>query len=768
MTPDAKTSTVPVATQTRRLLIAAGYGLFIAESAMLALALRTLWACVIGAAMCGLHAGATHVWRRLVLPGWMVAVLAPGGVAAVAVSVRPSPAGVLAGAAVFLFAMQYVLFFRRYAPREQRAVQIAALLILMACTARTSSEAYLPLFIVFVAAFCFHLFALEYDRIGSMAAVPLDGLEHANLRVPALRVLVKAVVFIVNTLLILTAMLFLLFPRFKSDMQAGLYDFAPLPEIGYREEMKLGQMVRLLDNNDPVMIIGLSSRDRARVGQAMSEPLIRGATLDYYRGGRWYDYGCTEVTGLQSVTEDVMPSSGGWTSMPGAAGASPMEGAAPWVSVEQQVWLEPMDSTTLFSIGPPKRIWLPSGTAFRYDRLSETLTVQGVRGLRLRYRISSLILPDREREILRDAVWPFAPGLYTQVPDSLKLPLQHYLDGVPEYREAKTDLARVRAIETHLSNTGGFGYTTRLPSMGRGDPVLGFLTGPKAGHCEYFASAMCLLCRASGIPARLVIGFKGGDWDAHTRAFTIRQRHAHAWVEVRLARLGWVWFDPTSRRPAPTGAEVRTKWDIGQGSYGWFSDLLRVTWLTKIIGYDREKQKEFLVACVRTLHYAVENTRVNIMRMIPRRLNFYRLMLPAFVAAVLGGTALIYFLIGRLERILLIRRPTRYHQRATLRFYMQVLKILGDKGLHRKAHWTPLEYFERLAEVVGGDSERARSVRDSLRFATDLYYDVRFGLRHMTEADLAQSRQVLKVLERWRPQRDSGIDRKALDGFWRG
>ena len=70
-----------------------------------------------------------------------------------------------------------------------------------------------------------------------------------------------------------------------------------------------------------------------------------------------------------------------------------------------------------------------------------------------------------------------------------------------------------------------------------------FLVNRKKGHCEYFASALALLLRSIDIPARIVNGFKGGDWNELTQSMNVRQKHAHSWVEAYVGQ------DP-QRQPA--------------------------------------------------------------------------------------------------------------------------------------------------------------------------------------------------------------------------
>jgi transglutaminase-like putative cysteine protease len=94
-----------------------------------------------------------------------------------------------------------------------------------------------------------------------------------------------------------------------------------------------------------------------------------------------------------------------------------------------------------------------------------------------------------------------------------------------------------------------FDPTTPIPSIWHrvddGDPVADFLFTARQGHCEYFASAMVLMLRALGVPARLVNGFQTGEYSEAADVFTVRQSDAHSWVEVYFSEQGWVQFEPT-------------------------------------------------------------------------------------------------------------------------------------------------------------------------------------------------------------------------------
>jgi len=113
---------------------------------------------------------------------------------------------------------------------------------------------------------------------------------------------------------------------------------------------------------------------------------------------------------------------------------------------------------------------------------------------------------------------------------------------------------RIRRLERHLARE----YEYSLDLLGRqGESVLeDFLFDYRRGHCEYFASSMVLLLRSQGIPARLVTGYLGGEYNPLQGYFIVRQSNAHAWVEALVGEEGWQIFDPTppAGRPITSAA----------------------------------------------------------------------------------------------------------------------------------------------------------------------------------------------------------------------
>jgi hypothetical protein len=125
---------------------------------------------------------------------------------------------------------------------------------------------------------------------------------------------------------------------------------------------------------------------------------------------------------------------------------------------------------------------------------------------------------------------------------------------------------RLRRIERHLA---GFRYSTfREQPVPKGETALGdFLTRTHAGHCEYFATAMTLLARAAGLPARYATGFAAIEYSVLEGAWVIRTRHAHAWTRAWVDGR-WIDLDAT---PAVWGPEEASDAPYWQG----LADLFR-------------------------------------------------------------------------------------------------------------------------------------------------------------------------------------------------
>ena len=145
---------------------------------------------------------------------------------------------------------------------------------------------------------------------------------------------------------------------------------------------------------------------------------------------------------------------------------------------------------------------------------------------------------------------------------------------------------------------GQFAYSLVQRQLDGSDPVEDFLFVSKEGSCEHFASSMVLLLRAMGIPARPVGGYMMGEWNEIGGFYTVRQRHAHAWVEVFFPLTGWVPFDPTppaffDEPETELGKVVQMLWETYEGY--WFSYVYSFDNRAQGLGFRRIVEATFAV-----------------------------------------------------------------------------------------------------------------------------------------------------------------------------
>jgi transglutaminase-like putative cysteine protease len=152
-----------------------------------------------------------------------------------------------------------------------------------------------------------------------------------------------------------------------------------------------------------------------------------------------------------------------------------------------------------------------------------------------------------------------------------------------EFAGEGTAEERARRIERRFH--ADFAYSTDFVGRGGASPIETFLFTDRRGHCEYFASAMVLLLRAQGIPARLATGFYGAEWSPWDGSWVVRQSNAHAWVEAWLPERGWTVFEPTPPAGLPSAGERDL---LASMRLAW--DALVSRWDRWVISYDFDDQ----------------------------------------------------------------------------------------------------------------------------------------------------------------------------------
>lgn len=204
--------------------------------------------------------------------------------------------------------------------------------------------------------------------------------------------------------------------------------------------------------------------------------------------------------------------------------------------VHYQITMEPSNQRWLYALDVPQQ--LPDAGAMPATiGIGMQLTTLHPISERIRYSMASVITyslqPDEETLALQD--WLDLPPGFNPRTHAYAARLRHQSD----------DNATLVQTVLTMFRTEPFRYTLTPPAVGR-DAVDAFLFDTRAGFCEHFASAFVVLMRALDIPARVVVGYQGGQRNPIDQFLTVRQSDAHAWAEVWLAGRGWVRIDPTA------------------------------------------------------------------------------------------------------------------------------------------------------------------------------------------------------------------------------
>lgn len=198
---------------------------------------------------------------------------------------------------------------------------------------------------------------------------------------------------------------------------------------------------------------------------------------------------------------------------------------------------------------------------------------------------------DQWRSFLRQVRARTIPGLdventhrrYLQLPDNADIATVRELSA-QWVGEAESPQEIARMIEGRLQRN--YEYSLDIDFATKPDHLTEFLVRQRRGHCEYYATAMVLMLRAQGIPARIVNGYATDEWVPNPGYFLVRKEHAHSWVEAWVRGRGWVTYDPT-----PSSGIGGNR--IPSTLYRRISrvlDSLKLVWYDKFIDYNAEDQ----------------------------------------------------------------------------------------------------------------------------------------------------------------------------------
>ena len=281
-----------------------------------------------------------------------------------------------------------------------------------------------------------------------------------------------------------------------------------------------------------------------------------------------------------------------------------------------------------------------------------------------------------------------------------------------------------------------FSYTLSPPLLGA-DRVDDFLFSTRAGYCEHYASTFTFMMRAAGVPARVVVGYQGGEYNRFEDYMMVYQYNAHAWSEVWLEGEGWVRIDPTSivaPERISDGVEAALGDDPAFMNESRFSlarfrnagllntmrlrlDAIEYAWNRRVVSYGEDRQlrlfEQWFGSATRNKVIAV-------------------LVLTTFLA-------LVFVVLVTIRKI-----PTKRGRKVD-RLYSEFSENLGKIGLQRKPGEGPVDYLHRV-------TEQRPDLAESLEQITSLYLELSYQPQNQVKtsasATLTEFRQAIRRLRR--------------------
>jgi transglutaminase-like putative cysteine protease len=207
--------------------------------------------------------------------------------------------------------------------------------------------------------------------------------------------------------------------------------------------------------------------------------------------------------------------------------------------LEQHYKIEARHSGVLFSVSDP----ISSTGITTLHRISPDYSGL-VEGRASDYRIKSLATNVTVLQ-MEEASTDYTPEIrtaYLQLPAELPGRVRQLADEVVS--GAVSPYQKVERIQEYLRTNYEYRLDAPLPPAGR-DVVDYFLFDSSGGFCSHYASAMVVMLRSVGVPARVVAGYAMGSFDQRNGMYRVAASASHAWVEVFFPGYGWVEFEPT-------------------------------------------------------------------------------------------------------------------------------------------------------------------------------------------------------------------------------
>jgi transglutaminase-like putative cysteine protease len=368
--------------------------------------------------------------------------------------------------------------------------------------------------------------------------------------------------------------------------------------------------------------------------------------------------------------------------------------------ISYDVYLDAIDSDALFFVGTPEHVDLRApyvigteASSFRMDsRPPQGFQYEAYSRLEDPPETSPPVDPPPELDATERNHCLQLPGMDPRIADlALRMTAG-----------AASGLEKARAVERGLRT--GFGYTLDLPSHTPADPVAYFLFTRKKGHCEYFASAMAVMLRTQGIPARLATGFESGIYNDLTKLWLIRASDAHAWVEAWIPGHGWTTFDPTPPDPRPPQSTLAARLAL-------YADAAEGLWREWVVSYDPNHQGSLMDR----MQQRAARLGIRWFDSLSDAQTYWdgpagkwvRRFGP-WILAALGLGVLLWFAIPPAIRALWMRCRVRRVRRGQANLgdaallYRRMLQILKRRGYQKPPWFTPVEFAASLPRTQMG------------------------------------------------------------------
>jgi transglutaminase-like putative cysteine protease len=548
-------------------------------------------------------------------------------------------------------------------------------------------------------------------------------------------------------------LLFLVIPRrsqtawTQGAQRAGQY------LSGFDERIRLGQLGTILESDEEVMTIRLFD-EKGQPYRPRDEPYWRGIALTYYEGGRWerrYDVDAVQLD---------------WN-------------VAPPHYVRQEIRLQGIHRDVLFGMWPAYRGHTRSGEVIgKIARDGSLIRPDSLPSGPLIYTVESV--PNApvyfRDELLARAEFGGRIDDLTQVPPDIANKLRDYAAQQISLSSQRPEEI-CESVLQHLQDTNIFDYSLRMSRTNPAvDPVLDFLINRKEGHCEYFASACALLLRAHNVPARVVNGFKGGDWnELFGPSLVVRQKHAHSWVEALVPGTNpndpvWIMLDPTpgvGRQRVVSMVHPQTTF-VRQ-----VTDISRQIWSNYVLNFNSGEQEAAVYGPARRFlvekgtELAARVRRAWLAR--PRGFNWRaavassllmvtilfllrwaaRLLMASQWIRVEGNRSALVGRFGgfvdRLRTLLARWAAPRIPRRPRIAFYEELLRELKRGGFEKQSTWTAQQFAQHAETELEKNPQRMPAARIPIELV-DRYYRVRFGDGSLSAAETDEVTRMLETL----------------------